>query len=249
MNPHRPSRLTARPPRQQGLTLVELMIAMGIAVFLLAGLLTIVDNTRRTFTTQNVMAQLQDNERLAMTLLGDVIQSAGYFPDPTLYTANGSLPADATFASAGQAIVGTANAALPGDTITIRFLTVPNDNVMNCTGGTNPGGGPQLYTNAFSVDLQGNLRCAVNGAASVPLVSGVQNLRILYGVKTNFAVDNGAADSYLRANEMLPAYWSNVITVKLVLTFVNPLAGLPNQPPSILFERVVDVMSRSGVKT
>jgi type IV pilus assembly protein PilW len=238
-----------RYSHQRGLTLVELVVAMAIAVFLLAGLLTILDNTRRTATTQSVLAQLQDSQRLAMTLLGDVIQEAGYFPDPTVNTSAGALPPDALFAAGGQAVAGTANGAPPGDTITIRFLTASNDNVINCTGGTNTSGATVLYENTFSVDALGNLLCAVNGGPGVPLVSGVQTLLVLYGVKTSIAPDNGAVDSYLRANEMLPGYWSNVISVKVRLTFVNPLAGQPNQPATIPFERVVGIMNRNGVKT
>ena len=249
MNASIPAAILSRRRRERGLTLVELMVSMAIAVFLLTGVLTIFQNTRHTFTTQNQMAQLQDNERLAMTLISDVIESAGYFPDPTVNTSLSALPTDPLFAAAGQAVVGTANAAPPGDTIVVRFLTNPNDNVINCVGGTNTTGAVLLYENVFSLDGLGNLRCAVNGAPSVPLVAGVQNMRIYYGVKTNFAVQNGAVDSYLRANEMLPAYWSNVISVKVVLTFTNPLAGQPNQPPTIQFERVVAVMNHAGVST
>jgi len=238
MNASIPAAILSRRRRERGLTLVELMVSMAIAVFLLTGVLTIFQNTRHTFTTQNQMAQLQDNERLAMTLISDVIESAGYFPDPTVNTSLSALPTDPLFAAAGQAVVGTANAAPPGDTIVVRFLTNPNDNVINCVGGTNTTGAVVLYENVFSL-----------GAPSVPLVAGVQNMRIYYGVKTNFAVQNGAVDSYLRANEMLPAYWSNVISVKVVLTFTNPLAGQPNQPPTIQFERVVAVMNHAGVST
>jgi type IV pilus assembly protein PilW len=234
---------------QYGLTLVEIMVAMAIALFLLAGLFTIVQNIRMSFGNQNLMAQLQDNERLAMTLLGDVIESAGYFPDPTINTSTGALPVNATFATAGQAIVGTSGAAVPGDRITVRFVTAPNDGIINCTGGSNTTGANVTYVNVFRVTAAGNFVCALNGGASVPLVSGVSNLQILYGVKTDFTVDNGAVDSYLKASEMTATNWTNVISVKVTLTFVNPLAGQPNQPATIPFQRIIGVMNRAGVKT
>ena len=233
--------------RERGLTLIEILVAVTIAVFLLGGLLTIVGNTQRVFVAQNQMAQLQDNQRLAMTLIGDVIQAAGYFPNPVLYTSTGILPSNATFATAGQSIVGTHNAAAPGDTITVRYATASGDNVINCIGGSNASGANFVYSNAFSIDGLGNLVCALNGAAAVPLVSGLTNLQIWYGVKTSFAVNNGAVDSYLRANEMTAANWSNVITVRVVLTFTNPLAGQPGQAATIPFERVIGVMNHEGV--
>jgi type IV pilus assembly protein PilW len=89
----------------------------------------------------------------------------------------------------------------------------------------------------------------VNGAARLPLVTGVTNLQILYGVKTDFTQANGAVDSYLNAAEMTPADWSNVISVKVTLTFTNPLANPPGQPATITFQRVIGVMNHNGVST
>ena len=67
---------------QRGYTLIELSISIIIALFLMAGLLTLVMHTRNTSTTQIQLQQLQENERIAMTVLANVIQEAGYFPDP-----------------------------------------------------------------------------------------------------------------------------------------------------------------------
>ena len=72
------------PRRVRGFSLVELAVAMTVALFLLGGLLTVLQNMRRAQTTQTGLSQLQDNQRIAMTLLNNVLQSAGYFPDPTV---------------------------------------------------------------------------------------------------------------------------------------------------------------------
>jgi type IV pilus assembly protein PilW len=248
MSPQR-HRRRPLPRRARGVTLVELLVSMAIAVFLLSGLLVIVQNTRNTFGSQNQLAQLQDNERLAMTLMGDVIQAAGYFPDPTTNTAAGAMPADGAFPVAGQPIIGARQAGAPEDQITVRYMTASGDGIINCTGNTNTSGATRLYENAFAIDANGNLTCSVNGAAPVILISGIQNLQIFYGVQTNTAVGNGAVDSYMRANEMTATYWNNVISVKVRVFFTNPLANLPNQPAVILVERVVGVMNRGGVKT
>jgi type IV pilus assembly protein PilW len=227
------------------MTLIELLVALSVAVFLLAALMTIVQNTRRAFGTQTQMSQLQDNERLAMTLMGDVIQEAGYYPNPTLYTAAGALPVTGSFATAGQAVFGTT-----ADTVSARFMTAPGDGMINCTGGTNTTAATVTYTNTFSVDVNGNLNCALNNGAATTtqtLVSGVTNLSILYGVKTDFTANNGAVDSYLTAAQMTAANWMHVISVRITLTFKNPLAGQPNQPATIPFQRVVAVMSQTGV--
>jgi type IV pilus assembly protein PilW len=244
--PHLLARYRAR---ERGVTLVELLIAVAMAVFLLAGLFTIVFSTRRVYASQNLMAQLQDNERMAMTMISDVVQQAGYYPDPTQYTQTGSFPVSGAFATVGQSVVGTYSAAAPGDTITVRYMTASGDLMINCTGGTNSSGATQLYVNQFLIDASGYLACSLNGAANVELVSGLQNMSILYGVKTDFTFDNGAPDSYMNASQMSAINWMNVITAKITLTFVNPLASQPGQPATIVFQRVVAVMHETGVTT
>jgi type IV pilus assembly protein PilW len=250
------------PRHQQGFTLVELSVAVLIGLFLLGGLLTLVQDMRRTFGNQNQLGQMEDNERLAMTLITDVIQAAGYYPNPTINTITTALPAAPPFVQAGQAIFGTHNAAPPGDTISVQFLTAPLDGVINCTGNSNLTGANQLYVNKFSADALGNLKCQVNALAAVPLVSpsglqltplsgGVTNMQILYGVKRNLAIVNNNVDTYVTANLMTAADWGNVICVKVTLTFNNSAlhASQPGQPATIQFTRVVTVMSRGGANT
>jgi type IV pilus assembly protein PilW len=238
---------------QRGFTLVELMVTVAIALFLLYGLVTIVQTVRRTSLDQQSLATLQDQQRFAMTVLTDVIQAGGYFPDPTLWTLATSLPAQGPFGQ-GQPFFGIHTAAAPGDTIGVRFRTRQGDGVINCTGGTNTANPTHLYTNFFSVVQSGQtwqLMCSLDGAGAVPLVSGVTNLTIYYGVKRNFAVTDYNVDTYLTADKMLNTDWDNISSVRVILTFTNPLfkPGLGQQPPTITFDRVVEVMAHAGPYT
>jgi type IV pilus assembly protein PilW len=240
---------------QSGFTLVELMIAMIIALFLVGGLVTLVGGMKRASLSQDGMSQLQDNERMAATLMSDVIQSAGYFPSPTTNTAATMLPVTGSFTFAGQSIFGTGawGAAAPGDTITVRYVTggtnaPAKDNTINCMGNTSAA--QTLYTNKFSVTTISGvsyLTCSLNGAAAVQLASGITNLQIYYGVQTNPAALTNSADTYLDATAVTD--WSKVLSVKIRLTFTNPLWPQPGQLPTIQFERVVDVMNKTGVST
>src|ERR1700730_6456282 len=112
---------------QNGFSLIELMIALFIGLFLLGGLLTIVQNNRRVFGAQNQLSQLQDSERLALTMMTDVIQMAGYFPDPTSNSPQSTMQASSATTPAmvaGQALTGKSNAAATTpDTITVRYTT------------------------------------------------------------------------------------------------------------------------------
>jgi type IV pilus assembly protein PilW len=241
---------------QQGFTLVELSIAVLIGLFLLGGLLTLVQDMRRTFGAQNQLGQLQDSERLAMTLIADVVQAAGYYPDPTIEIPTVIFPAVAPFTQdgPGQSIAGIPNAAAPGDSISIQYLTANNDGVINCTGGTNTTGANQIYVNTFRVvaNATQDLQCTLNGAAPVTLVSGVTNMQILYGVRANIAsLYSNNVDTYMTTAQVIAGNdWANIICVKVTLTFTNPLAATqPGQPATIPFTRVVTVMNRAGVNT
>ncbi len=251
---------------QRGFTLVELMISVLIAVLLLGALLTIVQANRAVFGDQSQLALLQDSERMAMTMMADVIQSAGYFPNPTSNTKGTALsPATygaVTFAS-GQSLNGTYSAADPGDSIYVRYMTASSvvgsgDGILNCSGTSNTSGANALYLNVFQV-VGGQLVCTVyiNGGAGTPynLVSGATNstttlgvthLSVLYGVKTSSTTTGNNVDTYMPAN--LVTNWSSVISAQVTLTFTNPLYVAPGlgQPATISFQRVISVMNQVG---
>jgi type IV pilus assembly protein PilW len=230
----------------RGFSVIELMVALAISLFLLIGLFTIMQGTRRTSDNERVLAQFQDDERIAMTLMGGVIESAGYYSNALNIDVATALPASPVFASAGQGVFGATNAQ--GDTLTLRYQTSAADGVLNCQG-TNPGAG--TYENEFSVDNNGQLVCKVNGGNAVPLVGNIQTLNILYGVGTAVTTPNsaGTVDAYLTAAQVNAAaiYWTNVYTVKLSITFKNPLAGQPGQPATVSFSRVIALKSRTGL--
>jgi len=253
--------------RTRGFTLVELMITVAIALFLLGGLAMIVQNTRRENVNQQQLAVLQDEQRFAMTVLTDSIQEGGHYPNATAQTQDSALPQVGATMKQGQAFYGShAAAGYPGtpDTLTVRFMTQGSDGLIMCDGSTNTAAAGTNYTtetNAFTVvppagNTPGQLLCSLNGNAAVPLVNGVQSLEILYGVNRNAPTVNYNVDTYLTADQMnsaLPAGgdWMNITSVRIVLTFTNPLCATPatcqpGQPATITFERVVPVMGRAG---
>ena len=241
--------------RQRGFTLIELMIAITISVFLIGGLLLMVQSTKNTFITQNQLAQLQDDERLVLTFMTEVIESAGYFPNPNLNINTTVLPAAGVFATPGQAVFGTHVAAVPNDTVTVRYGAGLNDNIFNCSGTTNTTvANYDTFVNKFWVNnavvKNPVLTCtftdiATGAVLNVPLVNGVTNLQITYGVKRNVNDTGSCADTYLNASQMLTADWSAVCSINLKVTFTNPIK--PANP--ITITRVIAVMNAAGVNS
>jgi type IV pilus assembly protein PilW len=245
-----------RAAHTRGFTLLELMIAMTIGLFLAGALITVVETNKTVFVNQNQLEQMQDSQRMAMTMMTDVVQSAGYFPQPWVNTLGGTLTASGSFANS-QAITGTYAAVAPGDTLSVRYMTAPQDGILNCSGLSNTnavGGANILYVNQFAVlpgVPSGQLQCTMNGTA-YNLVSGVTNLSVMYGVKTNVGAPGNNVDTYMTATQVTAGgYWQSIISVQISLTFLNPLytAAGQGQTQYITIQRVVDVMSQTGPTT
>jgi type IV pilus assembly protein PilW len=238
--------------RQQGFTLVELMVTVAIALFLLYGLVTTVQNVRQTSLNQQQLAQLQDEQRFAMTVLTDVIQAGGYYPDPLTQSLPLTYQPNAPFGD-GWPFYGTHPGAPNPDSISVRVDSASGDGIINCQGGSNVTGATHLYTNVFTV-AGGQLLCAVGidaGPIGAPqaLVNNVQNLQIMFGVK-RIGVGDYNVDTYVTPDNMGPSDWTAISSVRVSLTLGNPLyAPGGTQPQFITFDRVIEVMARAGAYT
>lgn len=247
----RDDRIPCRSHRQSGLGLVELMVVMVIAILMLFGLFSIQYGTRQNYLAQNQLSQMEDGQRIAVTDLANVVQEGGYFPDPTVEAVDTALPAVTPFAIAGQGVYGISGASPGNDVLYVRYKTAPTDGVMDCTGATNVGGANEIVVNEFSV-LNNQMVCTVsdNGATTTyPLVNNVTGMTVEYGIDTN---GDGSADEYMAASAITAANWSNVVSVKVVLTFTNPFAhttsvGTSSATTGILtLTRTIALLSRYG---
>jgi type IV pilus assembly protein PilW len=259
---------------QRGFSIVELSIAMLIAIFLLGGLVTLVIGTRRTSSTQTAVNQLQDNQRIAMTLITNIVQEAGYFPYPTPPESQNlsSFIAEPTLAGVslpgGQALSDLYNAVAPGDALAVRFFAPqpdPNKTIIDCAGQSNIATSTNFsFTNVFLVAQAANgtwwLQCQTrtdnNGTLSavltVNLIPNVTNMSVLYGVGSSTGGDDTSVVQYLNAGQMTASNWLNVTALKVTLTFLVPAYGTTGGQMSTqttFFTRVIPIMSRAGVDT
>jgi len=256
------------PARHQGYTLVEILVALFVGVFLLVGLFTILQNTRRSSSNQSALAQLQDEQRMAMSMLNDVIQNAGYF-DPNTITAAAAMPAVAATGlatnqalAASQSLSGAANGS-PGDIILVRYATNGTgskapDGIEDCKGRTSTTATTfvnTLFVAARAADgVATALWCSLDGSTSttsaIPLVTGVANLQVYYGVATTAGVND--VDTYMTAAQVQAAGdWAKVSSVRVTVTFQNPLylqAGYATSADQYVYlTRVIPIQGRTGV--
>jgi type IV pilus assembly protein PilW len=259
--------------RQSGYSLIELSVAMLVALFLMAGAFSILQSTRKVSDAQTHLAQLQDDERIALTMMTGVIEAGGYYPNPYIASINTQLPASGSF-QVGQIVYGTANPTAGfgatsdlGDTLIVRYNADANEDVIDCTGTSNSANGaPAFYTNEFivlqdSANTPPYLACSVDGGNTfAKLVNNVAKMEISYGISSTAAAANSvgnAVDSYVKTADMPagnPVAWTNVYSVKVKLSFVNPLyygpdgkTVTPGQTlPFLSITKVVGIMSRMG---
>jgi type IV pilus assembly protein PilW len=242
--------LTRAGRRQAGLGMIELLVVMLISLLMLMGLFSIVYGSRNNYLAQNQLGQLQDSERLAMSELTNIVQTGGYFPNPTTTTATAALPAGTSATvvwAGGQALSGAA-----GDQIYVRYAAGATDGVMDCNGQTNTSGATATEINTFYVNGSQQLVCQVfvNGvaaSAAQPLVNGVTAMAVLYGVDTNA---DFSADRYMTAAQVTAATaWNSVVSVRITLTFANPLTGAAapgaGAAPLPTLTRTIDLLNKS----
>lgn len=65
--------------RQRGLSMIELMVALAISMFLLAGLVAVFATSNRTYLELNRAGQQIENGRFAVQILSDDIAMAGFY--------------------------------------------------------------------------------------------------------------------------------------------------------------------------
>lgn len=233
---------------QRGMSLIEVMVSVTIALFMAIGLSVVYVSTKRAFTSQDDLSQLQDNERLALTVLTNAVQIAGYYPDPQATSIATRLPPlSGTYGdfAEGAGVVGTTGTGTgtAGDTLTVRYVSASGDGLRDCFGGTNTTGTTTTTITTFSVSSASELMCSINGSTPTAVVSNVSNLSVLYGTDT---ASNGSAYRYLTATAVRDGgYWPQVKTVRMTINFINPFARDTGQPATIEWIQIVSVKNRT----
>jgi type IV pilus assembly protein PilW len=193
-----------RRAAQRGYSLTEVMVAITLSVFLLMGLFSILQQTRKTSSTTTGLSQLQDDERVAMTIITDTIQAAGYVPEAN-GSGQGQFAPDAGggFAAQGQIITATAyttsNGVATGDRLTTRYVLGTNDTTLMCDGEKNTAA-ENVFKEIFEIDVATGtgpnagsyqLVCVPHdGATGVPIVNNVVSLTFQFSVNSTGATSS-----------------------------------------------------------
>ncbi len=192
--------------KQNGFSLIEMMVAMIIGLFLMGGVLSVYISSIQSSRVNTALRTMQENGRFALSTLKNSIQLSGYINtyDPEERDKMEPFPAGGN-----------------DDELTIRYQADTDCTGADTTVLADPDTG--VAENTIEVTAT-ELRCTGNaGGAGNPqtIVDGVDEIRILYGLDDDDDAD-GIADRYVKANTVdvdfgSPGWKKRVVSVRIAL--------------------------------
>lgn len=107
------------PSRQAGLTLIELMIALGLGLLIVAALGYLFVGNRQAFRLQDNLARVQENGRYAMEAMGQDLRMLGYIGCGTLDEVAVTATATSATAPTPANILSGAEGGAGADSLTL----------------------------------------------------------------------------------------------------------------------------------
>lgn len=226
---------------QRGFSLVELMVALVVSLLLLAGVIQVYLSSKQAYRVQDNIARIQENGRLAIAFVSRYLRLAGYRPylqisaDQTFPSVGGSCPSPPTSPTTTTNVIWGCDDTWNGnsDTVTINFQS--DGTMSDCLG--NPVPNLAVTQNTFQVSATGDLQCASSTTNQTqPLVEGVQDMQITYGVNVNNSNYPPAASQYMTAADVTAANaWRNVVSVRIAVLIQSREDSLTDAPQTYTF--------------
>lgn len=240
---HRQKTLSARYPECQGLSLTEMMISILLFMPLVLHAIEMV----RSASCEQLLAEqqllMEQDAQLALSMISKAVQIATHEAKgpATAATATHKVPRirgldNATLAARADISAGPSGPGLSGsDVLVVRLpdSTTPASAVLNCAGisiASLASGKPVHNYSVFylgrSASGEPELRCkylTANGWNSEPLIAGVENFQVLYGLDRN---GDGLFDQFVPAKVIdaestgsasSTSLWDRVVALKIAL--------------------------------
>lgn len=191
---------------QHGFSLIELMIAMGLGLFIMAGIATVYISSKETYALRDQISEMDESARVAMKALRTHIERAGYSSDAHSQLDNYLLPSglvpSSVLCPTGQAnIINVARIATSADGSSIGASTLTTNQIMarsdtiglsfladdslmeDCTGGS--------WKKRCMINPNESMRTAANQGANAQLARRVYSS---FRIQKNASRENNAGD-------------------------------------------------------
>ncbi|RVU83875.1 hypothetical protein EOL70_13695 [Leucothrix sargassi] len=236
--------------KQHGLSLIELMLAMTLGLFVIIGISYVYISGKKTSMTTDQVSLLQENGRAVLQQLTDSIQHGGYsaasaapFDDVFIRSAVASTScSDGTDSVVDPGLFSAmTNNTTYGDSVGVVYMSDDSINT-DCAGSTIPpvcrlgsdssSDASKIYNQFFvAPDADGTPVLNCNGSRTVGtqvIAEGVENIQFVYGEDLDA---DGVADHYVNLTDV--ADWKDVVSVNIsvLIRSLNPVAAA-NTPRS-----------------
>lgn len=216
---------------QEGFSLVEVLVALMISLFLIAGVIQLFIGSKQSYRFYDALSRIQENGRFALEAISRDIRMADYRPKPLPPIPPNQLPPTPVgrgSANENDILIqwldpGPCTAA--NGICSRRYFVGPR--TAGSTAPTCPSAGTSLF-------LQSD-----NGAAQ-ELIEGVQAIQILYGICDTDTDGDALMDTvtppYRNAKAVTDSgQWLNVCSVRINLLVVSLENNIVATPQTILF--------------
>lgn len=207
--------------RNKGFSLVSLMVASTIGIFLISVVMKVYIDSKNSFNFRTSVASAHENARFAIQDLQRTLTMAGRGVDagddsPESYRRNDN--GKRTFpvvedngSGSTSSIAGIVDVdALGASIIAIRQVEGPA-----------PCGSPGTIsaTTKIRFYINSNKELVCDAGAAIPIISGIIKMRALYGVETDTGTSaDGMANVFLTAAEVeSQKKWANVVSIRIGL--------------------------------
>jgi len=257
---------------QHGMSLLELMIALALGVFIAAGSLNVYMASRQSAMVIEAQLTMQEAARFGFHFLAGAIRQAGYLTVGSLSGNSGAArdvislmqmaqsreqgssnpftkspwrPEPPFFSSAivagedNYSPRNTSVVAMPGtDMLAVRLMgdaEPGRPEILDCEGVVvNP---DSIAMILFFVGEDRQLYCKVNNRRAVPLVAGIENMQVRYGL-TGDATQGPAGSGYhllgyYSASEINDDEWYRVVSVQIGLLASSGMQVLGKQEKKV----------------
>jgi type IV pilus assembly protein PilW len=168
--------------KQNGMSLIEVMVAMTIGLIILIALGYFFLGSININRTTDDISRMQESGRNALEIMGRSIRQAGYRRD-VKQGFGGDVKGTPNYEA--QMITGVDGAGNAPDSITVKYDAQPGGDV-DCTGADVAAGTelkPNMVTATFAI-TDGALTCN-NGTSTVTVVDNIENMQISYVIDTS----------------------------------------------------------------
>lgn len=245
--------------RQLGLSIIELLIAMIIGVFLLAGIASSYISSKKASVERDQLSSIEDNGRIALEIISNVIEHAGYLPPnpgadpnflPFITNPNDVLSGKCTDGT--QSVVNkalfTANRVVRDNSLSdsLAVIHYSDDRVfLDCAGNRVPNScrlapvgsvakamkpkASRVYSSFFLDRSRNQLKCV--GSRSIRAEVIAEGIENIQFLY-GVKIDDTGVKRYLNATDLaISRLWRNVVSMQ-VAVLVRSLKPVKKHPES-----------------